>query len=70
MDSRGATERPGHRRHTMPNGTKAVIARGHYFIGEAVTVIAPYAGPFGPSVLVRRANGREMAVKVADLDAA
>lgn len=52
----------------MANGTTAIIARGFYFIGEIVTVRAPYSSPFGLSVLVERADGSTMAVKVADLD--
>ena len=49
-------------------GTSARIARGHYFVGEIVTVVASYRGPFGPSVTVRRAGGDLMAIRVADLD--
>ncbi len=52
----------------MQTGTTAIIARGFYFIGETVTVRGPYAGPFGPSVLVERADGSTMAVQVAHLD--
>ena len=54
----------------MAAGTRIVIARGHYFVGSAGVVVCDYRSPFGPSVLVRLDDGREMACKIADLDVA
>lgn len=54
----------------MPAGTRIVIVRGHYFVGSAGVVVCDYRSPFGPSVLVRLDDGREMACKIADLDVA
>ena len=51
----------------MPNGSKVRVVAGHYYVGEVVTVVSPYRGPFGPSVVVRRANGDEVAMRIAHL---
>ena len=52
----------------MTAGTTVIIARGFHFVGSAGVVLCDYRSPFGPSVLVRLNDGREMAVRIADLD--
>ena len=52
----------------MTAGTTVIIARGFHFVGSVGVVLCDYRSPFGPSVLVRLNDGREMAVRIADLD--
>ena len=52
----------------MAPGTRVKVARGAFYVGLKGTVLTPYRGPFGPSVVVRFDDGREMALRIADLD--
>jgi hypothetical protein len=52
----------------MTPGTTVRIARGAYFVGKVGTVVSDYRSPFGPSVLVRFADGSDMAVRISVLD--
>ena len=52
----------------MTAGTAVIIARGFHYVGSTGVVVCDYRSPFGPSVLVRLNDGREMAVRIADLD--
>jgi len=53
---------------SMTPGTTVRIARGAYFVGKVGTVVSDYRSPFGPSVLVRLADGSDMAVRISVLD--
>jgi hypothetical protein len=46
---------------------QARVIGGVYRVGQVVTVVAPYSGPFGPSVVVRFDDGKELAMRLADL---
>jgi hypothetical protein len=47
--------------------SRARVVGGAYRVGQVVTVLAPYSGPFGPSVVVRFDDGTELAMRLADL---
>ena len=45
-----------------------IFCRPTSVVGSVGVVLCDYRSPFGPSVLVRLNDGREMAVRIADLD--